>query len=1045
MSGLKDFQRDTVAYVLDRYFGAEPTRRFLVADETGLGKSVVAGGVVAEVIERLRRDDAIGRIDIVYICSNQDVAAQNLARLAGPTHAAHALSSRLTLLGRELPSIVRRRPDGKAVNLVSFTPGTSFSPGWRTGKAEERAMIHHLLRDERWDRWQHKAALRILQCTTRSMESFEEECDAFERKLTHAIDARVRKGFLTRARKRRLLAHFDELIARVGRRTKLSDEERSQAFDLVAKLRGTLAEAGVEALEPDLVILDEFQRFRSLLDPENGGEAAELAHHLFNHKDARVLLLSATPYKPFTFAEEAVADEHHEDFRRVLSFLRPDDPKWLGAVQAALRRYREAVVTGSPADEHREEVRRLLLHVMCRTERPALGRHAMLTEYVSPVDGPGPAELRSFVAMKRLGTALGAPVLLDYWKSAPYFLNFVEGYQLGERLRAALHQGLRPELRGLLDLADLLDPATIEKYAPIELNNGKLRGLVAQTVEQGWWRLLWLPPSLPHYALDAPFAEAAGTTKRLVFSSWNATPTAVSALLSYEAERRIRNGHADAPRSRLDYRLADGRPAAMSTLALFWPHPGLAAACDPLDAARRDPDQVPDLAEVETACRQRLLADAPAAFRTAEATGEPQPWRAVLRWPGADAGLSAEDAAHALAADEAHAGLAHHVEEALAAAAATDPVCATPETAVDDLVAVGLHGPGNIAWRALGRLAGDYAGVTPAGQWQAAAVLANGLRSLFNRPESMLLLDQLGLDDVYWRSVLRYCAAGGLQAVLDEYVHTLHSSAADTPLDDDALLELAEDVSRAMTLLPAPYSALDPRNPSIRIPITGRFALRYGCRGDEDKTAHRMTDVRHAFNSPFWPFVVTTTSAGQEGIDFHTYCSAVVHWNVPANPVDFEQREGRVHRFGGHAVRRNLANAHRAEALRTNHPDIWLAAYDAARRGSRLGDMSPYWVYPGAAQVERHVLPLPLSHDSDRYERLKRDLALYRLTFGQPRQEDMLALLDSTGQSAAAAELATIDLRPPRSAVGRRAEPSGGESGRPSQDQRGNGPGDDDS
>jgi hypothetical protein len=27
-----------------------------------------------------------------------------------------------------------------------------------------------------------------------------------------------------------------------------------------------------------------------------------------------------------------------------------------------------------------------------------------------------------------------------------------------------------------------------------------------------------------------------------------------------------------------------------------------------------------------------------------------------------------------------------------------------------------------------------------------------------------------------------------------------------------------------------------------------------------------------------------------------------VHWNIPSNPVDFEQREGRVNRYAGHAV-----------------------------------------------------------------------------------------------------------------------------------------------
>ena len=34
----------------------------------------------------------------------------------------------------------------------------------------------------------------------------------------------------------------------------------------------------------------------------------------------------------------------------------------------------------------------------------------------------------------------------------------------------------------------------------------------------------------------------------------------------------------------------------------------------------------------------------------------------------------------------------------------------------------------------------------------------------------------------------------------------------------------------------------------------------------------------------------------------------VYHWNLPGNPVDLEQREGRVHRFKGHAVRLNVAH-----------------------------------------------------------------------------------------------------------------------------------------
>ena len=52
LRGLKPFQRRTVSHVHRRFYtSSRPTDRFLVADETGLGKSVVAAGVVARAIE----------------------------------------------------------------------------------------------------------------------------------------------------------------------------------------------------------------------------------------------------------------------------------------------------------------------------------------------------------------------------------------------------------------------------------------------------------------------------------------------------------------------------------------------------------------------------------------------------------------------------------------------------------------------------------------------------------------------------------------------------------------------------------------------------------------------------------------------------------------------------------------------------------------------------------------------------------------------------------------------------------------------------------
>jgi hypothetical protein len=53
-----------------------------------------------------------------------------------------------------------------------------------------------------------------------------------------------------------------------------------------------------------------------------------------------------------------------------------------------------------------------------------------------------------------------------------------------------------------------------------------------------------------------------------------------------------------------------------------------------------------------------------------------------------------------------------------------------------------------------------------------------------------------------------------------------------------------------------------------------------------------------------------------------------------------------------------------------------------------------------------------LSRDVPRIEQLQNDLALYRLAFGQPRQEDMLELLRRNGVTAVEAATSALDLRP---------------------------------
>lgn len=1043
MAGLKDFQRDTVEHVTQRFFtDAQTTRRFLVADETGLGKSVVARGVIAKTLEHLQDDTSVDRIDIVYICSNADIARQNLARLEVTGSRATQMSTRLTMLARHSATLKETAPDtlDKPVNLVAFTPGTSFESGWRTGQAEERALIYLLLEAELGlTGWARRSALQALRATTRSFSRFEDVVGNLRWSLKGGPDPVIAQAFGAALKQDDLALHVQQLFDDVGRRAELPFELKQRAIGLIGKLRSRLARASIESLEPDLVILDEFQRFRNLLSVEQGGESAELAQELFDYGQSKVLLLSATPYKPFTLDQETLTsgESHHKDFLETLRFLN-GDPNWLGSVEEALTEYRDALTRGRSAAAAAARVRELLITVMTRAERPRLRTGEMVRERRVDIATLKAEDVRGYVRLRELASSVEANATLEYWKSAPYFVNFTEGYQLGEKLKKALGDGASEQLRGLVARTQHIDAVALNRFGEIDMGNPRLRELAEETVGQGWWQLLWLPPSMPYFHLGEPFASHAGITKRLVFSSWSATPTAIAGLLSYEAERQLVDGrlHENSARaraavaSRLDYRLDGDRPAAMSALALFWPNPSLAELGDPLAIARSRPNNVPQRADVEDIARQRLLGQV--RDSGVEATErETAAWTSFFSWPGAVPSIPGYALLTALSggapegqedierpATEGRAGLSSHIELALATAARGPGArVGRGDDAVQDVVRIAVHSPGNIAWRALARVLREDDSVTPGEHWRAAAHLAAHLRGLFNRLESTLLLDRGGDDNTYWRVVLDYCAAGNLQAVLDEYLHHLRSSISDVPLNGETLMRLVDDVVRAVGLRPAayaPYYPLDDDGPRLR----SRFALRYGSpRGVSTDAAEgiqiRQQDVRTAFNSPFWPFVLTTTSAGQEGIDFHWWCSAIVHWNTPANPVDFEQREGRVHRFGGHAVRRNVAAAHRADALQSNDPDPWKAAYDAADAATKdQGDFVPYWVYDGEAKIERYVYPYALSLDGPRYERLKRDLAMYRLAFGQPRQEDLLKLLDRRiDEEIDATEV--IDLRAP--------------------------------
>lgn len=1026
LSTLAPFQRRTVDHVFRRFYDdPAPTRRFLVADETGLGKSLVARGLVARTIERLQDDPEVPRIDVVYVCSNADIARQNVKRL-DLTGQQHSVASRLTLLARGMHSLNgEARAGDKAVNLVSFTPGTL--PGrysWATGTLDERALLHVILSNHfQLDDSDDRSSMLLFQGTVQELRTVQNRVwwTRTEADNHGGIETTIAEEFIRQSRRRGLLRKYQaHLEATRGKRKWLPDEVAEAAPDLIGAFRTELARASVHALEPDLIILDEFQRFRELLDRDTPSEAADLAHALFEFGEARVLLLSATPIKAFTLAEEAQNGDHHErDLTKLLEFLTTGSGLDPTGIIGHLADYRRRAIGGHPVADARKAVEEQLLSVMCRTERPRVGEHGLLTEDCDPIE-PAGDDLVAWVGLHRVAAEVDAPITLEYWKSAPYFANFIDGYKVGDKLKDRLQTSAADGLhRPSLEHLQLLDRDAVVRRDPLDLGNARLRTIASETLGKGRHLLMWVSPSMPYHRLEGPFDEAdpAATSKLLIFSSWAATPTAVASLLSHEADRLI-----DTPSStvnRLDYRVEGGRPGAMTTLALFWPNPSLATLCDPRALAQSASAELASEDELHALAVARVTGPLGPHGTSRATTAEAAYWQAAIGgFERVPAGLDDVEAATAaiegeVALDEDGADhssrLRQHVELALATTGVRD---AAPPDLLEVVATIGMHAPGNVAWRSLGRLLRPGHSVTPEGHWRAAALIAAGFRSFFNRAESVGILDQLRADPVYWRAVLTYCGWGDLQALLDEHVH--HAALAEGvtgPPDDESLLDIAASIHMALTLRPSPYSAFDPHHPSRRIPFSSRFALRYGTARQSDEGA-RLPEIRAAFNSPFWPWVLATTSVGQEGIDFHWWCSAIVHWNLPANPVDFEQREGRVNRYGSLAIRRNLAYRHRSAALSSSDVNPWSALYDLGHdERQNLGELAPHWVYPGPARIRRIVLPYSLSSDETRYQRLKDDLALYRLTFGQPRQEDLLEILKRNGVQHDPARIEELRLR----------------------------------
>lgn len=1007
LDGLKDFQRATVMRIAALFSDPQHKGRVLVADEVGLGKTVVARGLIATMLLGWKRDRPLR---VIYICSNLALAEENRAKLAVFAQARQRAWVREPSFSRLAEVAVQtdqQNHQGALLEVCTLTPATSFTLTRGAGNRRERSIIFSAL-------LKHPQMAPLRRRLSDLFRNQVQDVDGWKGDL-EALAEQVLNPDIVAAFHQRLLeaavkggpSWLDQLQAVAA----LPKPQRADAgYPLLCRLRLLFVKACAGHLEADLFILDEFQRFDSLLDPNEDNEHALISQQVFGtERERKILLLSATPFKAMSTVDEDENDEGHLlKLQQILGFLNQSpldayEPA-RKALQAELLRLRQAQVKVADLDEGpRLAVEQVLRPLIARTERSQIAAEVDSLINAEPLkQGPQvrPDDIRAFVELDQLARELEAgsrlrlsSQMLEFFKSAAWPLSFSTGYQMQEVLKRQYQA--QDDIRRQADRGKhlWLPREQIRRY---RLNigqdapNPQVRWLAAHLFAEreghGPEMLLWVPPSRPHYPLSGCFAGHEGFSKTLLFSAWAMVPRMISGLVSYEAERRVLqhgnskaeyfSGPRDGQSSHHDERravikLANGDLANWSLL-----YPCKALIDIPLERGAGSLQQ--QLRSVTSKIRSQAKALrqqfgkrpggrnqhhwyllAPMLLDGPEWAGR---WLSDLR---SLTGLSS--------------GMHKRIEEIARRFERIDELGSPPDDLEQHLAWLALGSPAVCAYRALRQ--------NPEGELRTghASRVALGFVSLFNGVAGSAIVRRLG-DPAPWRSIVKYCAQGGIQAMLEEYGYLLAGA--------KGVAQVVDTLDNVLRTAPSNVKAWRAGDHKDDTHLRCHYAVQLGAQQTtNDDGQKRVVSIRESFNSPFRPFVLASTSIGQEGLDFHWYCSEVVHWNLPRNPIDLEQREGRVNRFQSLVIRRRVAQASAAQEA----PQLtWAELFQAEAARPWPTHLVPYWHYPhGDARIRRLVPTLAMSHEALRYPHMQKILSLYRLAFGQPGQSELLEHLRS--------------------------------------------------
>jgi hypothetical protein len=974
-----EFQKCTIDHIRKQFLqrGRFP-KRFLVADEVGLGKTIIARHTISNVTAGKKQSVCL------YICSNLEIAKQNKFKLVKNANQIFTVDRINLLFEKPLPKT-------RDVHLLAITPETSIFLRNGLGSKNERLYLAYYI--HKVFGYSKSVSARILAGRI-SKTAFLKELEAY--RDVHP-DARL-PGEQFRA-------HFEREFRRIRPDTpkRFSLIERNQyqrrsskVYNQLAKdLRAAFAAAVLSDLRPSVIVLDEFQKYRKVLDE---ADSDTVLKRLFN-KTVPTVLLSATPYKLFVANDEQNSVQHYDDLKQVFSFLLGDPQKANqmieGIVNYGIRLLK--VDNQSIAELLRDKaaIEKQVLRVMSRAERISFEHSdAPSSETIHSTDDASArltaGYLSSFLRMSDLTNQRG--VWLTYWKSGDYPLSYMRNYKLVENMLGRLQSEAPQKIKGAYS-------------GESGANHPKLRYLQRDLFGDGRaFDYLWLPPSRPYYQGGGIFSEKQlshfNPKKGLIFSSWKFAPRFFAAEVNKLRQRDIAK-----------YSVTSNalRATTHNWARFYFPSPLLSSTLVHADFLESQSyKQLLRLAynrlksRLETDFGFRIDKKATTSFWKVIAqidlkTNEQRKHNLIEIYSGRKANKFKQK-------DQP-------VEQPVPPAELDRILAAGTETRISplqilELAKITIASP---AVSILRFFESVYSRPLEEKEYAALAMFCIfNLKNFVNRETNIAVMEMVHGKNKreaktnigvtrrknHAHRAQEYFRNGNIQAVFDEYLYLLSAGHM-----QDAVNVTLRDFA----------AAIAPRSGGFRVPqaegkdrlVRADIAVAFG---DSDIEGDPHGNLRTSFNSPFWPFSLATTSVGQEGLDFHLYCKDIYHWNLPSNPVDFEQREGRINRFNNLMIRENMVKT--AQGSRTKFDGFFWADLLSAK--GHLGHyhnrynlgLSPNWIFTtfsegGRQRICRHILQIPLSKDHARFDALMRDLDTYRLALGQPNQKKYLEKLNT--------------------------------------------------